>query len=346
VSLTVLSVAYPFSPVGLDAVGGAEQILGQLDAALVAAGHSSIVVANGCSKTAGVLIGTELPTGPITQPQRQRAWAEHRRNIACAMASHPVDLVHMHGIDFLEYLPAACTVPVLVTLHLPPSWYVQEVFSGSRPDVHLHCVSRSQHRACPPGARLLAVIENGVPLRALDCRCRKRPFALSLSRICPEKNLHVALEAGRRAGVPVLLAGEVFPYEAHERYFQDHVAPWLDGERRFIGAVPFQRKRRLLSAARCVLLPTIAPETSSLVAMEALACGTPVVAFASGAVPDIVEHGVTGFLVRSANEMADAIEACGAIEPERCRATARERFSLERMISRYFDVSQQLIGKP
>jgi glycosyltransferase involved in cell wall biosynthesis len=241
---------------------------------------------------------------------------------------------------------AACTVPVLVTLHLPPSWYVQEVFSGSRPDVHLHCVSRSQHRACPPGARLLAVIENGVPLRALDCRCRKRRFALSLSRICPEKNLHVALEAGRRAGVPVLLAGEVFPYEAHERYFQDHVAPWLDGERRFIGAVPFQRKRRLLSAARCVLLPTIAPETSSLVAMEALACGTPVVAFASGAVPDIVEHGVTGFLVRSANEMADAIEACGAIEPERCRATARERFSLERMISRYFDVYQQLIGKP
>ena len=341
---TVLSVAYPFAPVGPDAVGGAEQVLSQLDAALEAAGHRSIVVASEGSTTAGRLIATGAVAGAITRAQRELTWAEHRRHVALALASHAVDLFHMHGVDFVEYLPPASAVPVLVTLHLPPAWYAQEVFDGMPANVHLQCVSRSQRRDCPPSARLLHPIENGVPLRALELRCRKRRFAMSLGRICPEKNVHVALDAGRRAGIAVLVAGQVFPYEAHQRYFREQVAPRLDRQRRFIGPVAFQRKRRLLSSARCLLAPTIAPETSSLVAMEALACGTPVVAFASGALPDIVEHGVTGFLVRDAAEMADAIEACGGIDPERCRATARERFGQDRMVGQYFDVYQQLIG--
>jgi glycosyltransferase involved in cell wall biosynthesis len=205
-------------------------------------------------------------------------------------------------------------------------------------------VSRSQRQACPPGARLLPDIENGVAARTLACRPRRRHFALSLGRICPEKNVHVALDAGRRARMTVLLGGRVFPYEAHQRYFREEVVPRLDRERRFIGAVPLRRKRLLLSAARCLLLPTLAPETSSLVAMEALACGTPVVAFASGALPDIVQHGVTGFLVRDMAEMADAIGACEGIDPERCRAVARERFSLEQMVQKYFHVYKQLAG--
>jgi glycosyltransferase involved in cell wall biosynthesis len=344
VSLTVLSVAYPFAPVGSDAAGGAEQILSQIDAALVAAGDRSIVVANGASRTCGTLIGTETPRGPITRHERHSAWIEHRRNLLRALDSHPVDLVHMHGIDFHHYLPLPHPVPVLVTLHLPPSWYGSDAVEP-RPGVYLHCVSASQRRQCPSGARLLPDIENGVPVQELDCRCRKRRFALALGRICPEKNLHVALDAGRRAGLPVLLAGHVFPYEAHERYFREQVAPRLDRGRRFIGNLPFSRKRRLLAAARCVLLPTLAPETSSLVAMEAFACGTPVIAFPSGALRDIVEHGVTGFLVRDEAQMADAIGACDRIDPERCRAAARERFSAQPMIGKYFDVYQQLTAK-
>jgi glycosyltransferase involved in cell wall biosynthesis len=344
VSLTVLSVAYPFAPVGSDAAGGAEQILSHIDAALVAAGHRSIVVANAASRTCGTLIPTETAGGPITRDERHSAWLEHRRNLLRALASHPVDLVHMHGIDFHHYLPLPHAVPVLVTLHLPPSWYGADAFEP-RPGVYLHCVSASQRRQCPPGAPLLPDIENGVPVRELDCRIRKRRFALALGRICPEKNLHVALDAGRRAGVPVLLAGHVFPYEAHERYFREQLAPRLDRGWRSIGNLSFSRKRRLLAAARCVLLPTLAPETSSLVAMEAFACGTPVIAFASGALTEIVEHGVTGFLVRGEAEMADAIEACEAIDPERCRMAARERFSAQAMIGKYFDAYRQLTAK-
>ncbi len=345
-SLTVLSVGYPFACVGPDAVGGAEQVLSHIDTALAAAGHRSIVVASAGSSTSGRLIATGSPRGPITEQERQSTWAEHRRNIERALASCPVDLIHMHGVDFHEYLPPAGAAPVLVTLHLPPSWYAPGAFAAARRDVHFNCVSRSQQRDCPAGARLVAPIGNGVPVRALDCRCRKRRFALSLGRICPEKNVHIALDAGRRARLAVIVAGRVFPYEAHERYFREQVAPRLDRERRFIGPLPFGRKRRLLAAARCLLLPTLAPETSSLVAMEALACGTPVVAFPSGALPEIVEHGVTGFLVRDEAEMADAIDACDAIDPERCRAVARERYSVDAMAGKYFDVYAQLAIHP
>lgn len=341
-TLTVANVAYPFAPVGPDAVGGAEQILTQLDAALVAAGHRSIVIASEGSAAAGELIATRAPAGAIDDGQRQRTWAEHRDHLLRVLAQHDVDLVHFHGVDFTHYLPPPGAVPLLATLHLPPSWYDAAIFGRARGDLLLHCVSHSQQRACPLSTALLPPIPNGVSLEALACRTRKRRFAVTLGRICPEKNVHTALEAGHRADIPVILAGQVFPYEAHERYFRETVAPLLDAQRRFIGPVALRRKRRLLTSARCLLLPTLAAETSSLVAMEALACGTPVVAFASGAIPEIVEHGVTGFIVRDVAEMADAIEACARLDPERCRAVARERFSLQRMIERYFDVYRQL----
>ena len=341
-SLTVLNVAYPFAATGPDAVGGAEQVLAQLDAALVAAGHRSIVVAAEGSRVHGTLHAVPSVSGPITDTARGIVLAEHRRAIRAAVARHAPDVIHLHGADFAGYLPPPGDIPLLATLHLPPAWYPQEIFSARRPDLHLHCVSRAQHASCPPGARLLPAIPNGVAVQALACRVHKRRYAIALGRICPEKNLHVALEAGRRAGFPVLLGGAVFPYEAHQQYYWEHVTPRLDRERLFLGPLPFARKRRLLAGARCLLLPTLAPETSSLVAMEALACGTPVVAFPSGALPEIVDHGVTGFLVRDAAEMADAIAACAQLDPERCRAVARERFPLERMVSRYFDVYEQL----
>lgn len=339
--LTVLSVAYPLAAAGPDAVGGAEQILSLLDEALVRQGHRSIVVACEGSSCAGTLLPTPVPDGTLSDELRRQAQRQHRRNIQRALDRYDIDLIHMHGIDFLEYLPPP-GVPTLVSLHLPPAWYRPEVFRLARPQTYLHCVSASQRRACPPGAPLLDEIENGVPIDALACRCGKRGFALALGRICPEKNFHVALQAGALAEASVLLGGQVFPYETHLRYFHEQIVPRLDGRRRFLGPVTFEGKRRLLSAARCLLQPTLAPETSSLVSMEALACGTPVVAFPSGALPEIVEHGVTGFLVHDAREMADAIEAAGQLDPEVCRAVARRRFSLEAMVGKYLAVYRQL----
>ena len=136
----------------------------------------------------------------------------------------------------------------------------------------------------------------------------------------------------------------MFPYEEHERYFDEEVKPRLTGDSRFLGPVGGARKRRLLAAARCLLVPSEAPETSSLVSMEAMASGTPVVAFANGALPEIVEPGVTGLLVRDVADMSDAIAEAARLDPEACRAAARARFSADRMADDYLDLYARLSG--
>jgi glycosyltransferase involved in cell wall biosynthesis len=334
-SLSVLSIAYPLAPAGPDAAGGSEQILTLLDHTLVRNGHRSVVIACEGSQVEGVLIATPRQRGQLDDAVRARAQQHHRRAILRALDRWSFDLIHMHSLDFHAYLPPP-GVPVLVTLHLPPDWYPREVFRPARPNTWLHCVSASQERNCPPSRALLPYIANGVPLERLQTSVRTREFALALGRICPEKGFHIALDAATEAGSALIVAGEVFRYREHEEYFQREMLPRLDGRaRRFIGPVGMARKRRLLAAARCLLVPSLVPETSSLVSMEALACGTPVIAFPSGALPEIIEHGRTGFLVENAREMAQAIRHAGSIDPENCRRAARERFSAGRMIGEY-----------
>jgi glycosyltransferase involved in cell wall biosynthesis len=337
--LTILSVAYPFAPVSLDTVGGAEQILGALDRGIVCAGHRSVVVALAGSRTAGDLVATALPAGTITDDMRAWATACHQQSIDRAFAAFPIDIVHFHGLDFHAYrIPGG--VPALATLHLPPSWYPSSIWEGCH--IQLQCVSDSQRSACPPLNQELPVIRNGVPTAAFRPH-RSRHFALALGRICPEKNLHAALDAGTLAKMPVVLGGEVFPYPDHQRYFREQIEPRLNGYHRFAGRVGSARKQRLLAMAKCLLVPTLAPETSSLVAMEALAAGTPVIAFPSGAMPEIIDDGVTGFLVQDEKQMAKAMQQCDRIDPQTCRRRAAARFSQARMIEEYLTLYERLV---
>jgi glycosyltransferase involved in cell wall biosynthesis len=339
--LSVLSVAYPFAPVGRDAVGGAEQVLTTMDEALVRRGHRSVVIAAEGSRAAGTLVATPRFDGELDDATRRTAWVWHRGAIDRVLREERVDVVHMHGVDFHAYLPPVGP-PVLVTLHLPLSWYPREALRPARRGVHLHCVSASQRAACPPGVALSEDVPNGVSLDALRPAEPKRNFAMALGRICPEKGFHVALDAAALARVPLVLAGQVYRYEAHERYFREQIVPRLGASRRFIGQVDLERKRELLAAARCLLVPSLVAETSSLVAMEALACGTPVVAFAGGALTEIVEHGRTGFIVRDAREMAEAIHAAAFLRPSECRRAAEERFSSDSMVRRYLSLYEQI----
>lgn len=340
-SLTILSVAYPFAPVTADPAGGAEQVLSQLDRTLAKAGHTSIVIACEGSETVGELIAIPSVEGDLGETERAVVHARLREALERTLRSRRVDLVHFHGIDFGAYLPPP-GVAALVTLHLPLSWYETGWLRAGRPRTYLLPVSRDQASRAPDGVTLLPPIENGVDIDAYRPSLTKRDYALIIGRVAPEKGFHDAIDAARLAGVPLLAAGRLFPYPEHRRYFAEEVEPRLDAARRWIGPVSGETKRRLIAEARCLLVPSTAPETSSLVSMEALASGTPVVAYRAGALPDIVEHGVTGFLVDDAEGMADAIRRIGTIDPAVCRRIACECFPLGRTMRAYLDLYARL----
>ncbi len=326
-SLTVLSVAFPFCPVGEDAAGGAEQILSILDRSLMQRGHRSLVVAAEGSVTAGTLIATRAPAyAPLIRETLHR---------------YPVDIIHMHCLEFHEYLPDE-DVPVLATLHVPVSFYPADIFSLPRPRTYLNCVSDSQKNTCPESAGLVETVPNGIEASRFRGEHPKDGYAVALGRICPEKGFHHAIIAAKQANVDLLIAGKVFNYAWHQEYFANEIEPRLDERRRFIGPVGFRCKKTLLGRAKCLLIPSTVAETSSLVAMEALACGTPVIAFRSGALPEIIEHGRTGYIVSDAYEMAQAMGCVSKINPENCLEAARTRFNSEKMVNAYLDLYERL----
>ena len=266
-----------------------------------------------------------------------------RRAIAEALARWPVDIIHAHGLDFADYLPLS-GVPTLVTLHLPASFYAPSAVTAERPLTWFNCVSAAQQRSFPAPPNMIEPIPNGVPVERLAAaRHARRNFVLAMGRICPEKGFHLAIDAAQIAGAPLLIAGQVYPYQAHQDHFAEQIEPRLGPGVRFLGGIDFTRKRRLLSAAHCLLVPSLVAETSSLVAIEALACGTPVVAFPAGALAEIVEPGITGFLVNDAREMAEAIHRTDVLDRERCREVARRRYSLDRMVETYFAAYRHLL---
>lgn len=339
--LTVLSVGYPLAPVTADPAGGAEQVLAQLDRALAAAGHRSIVVAPEGSTVAGELVSIPAIERNIGDADREHVQAETRAAIARVLATEPVDIVHLHGLDFASYLPADGP-PVVVTLHMPVDWYPAGALQPARDRVHLVPVSPHQASRAASAVALSPPITNGIDVDAYRPRSDKQDFALIVGRVAPEKGFHDAIAAAKAANLPLIAAGQVFPYEAHRRYFDEQVRPALDDSRRFIGLIEGEDKRRLLAQARCVLIPSTAPETSSLVAMEAFASGTPVIAYRSGALPGIVEHDVTGFLVDDIAGMAAALNEVDRIDPAACRAAALARFDVRTTAAAYLNFYQRL----
>jgi glycosyltransferase involved in cell wall biosynthesis len=335
--LTVLSVGFPLARVSPGTAGGAEQVLLTIDRELVRRGDHSLVVAAAGSRCSGLLVPVRIPSGELDANAKLQARRDFKEAIHRVLANYPVDLIHMHGLDFHDYLPQ-CDVPTIVTLHLPLAWYDRKAFQLCDRNVQLVAVSQAQAKSSPPNVRIDAIIPNGVELDDYCPRDRKGNYALIMSRICLEKGIDLALDAAAEANVPVILAGAVFDYPEHREYFERSVRPRLNQSIRFVGAVGGSRKSYLLAGARCLLLASQVDETSSLVAMEALASGTPVIAWRKGALEEIVIDGETGWLVTSVREMAEAIGRANVIDAAACRYEAERRFSSGRMASAYLDL--------
>lgn len=317
--------------------GGTERVVAHLTDALVAAGHEVTLFASGDARTAARLA-----------PMRERAIrldpAPLKSDVAAHLAMlHEVrsradefDVLHFH-IDLLHFpLFEELGARTLTTLHgrldladLP------EVYRRW-PQFPLISISDSQRRPLPL-ANWLATVHHGLPDDLLDFSPRHRGYLAFVGRISPEKRPDRAIEIARRAGLPLKIAAKVDPADA--TYFREVVEPLLPGGNvEFLGEVDDAGKNELLGGAAALLFPIDWPEPFGLVMIEAMACGTPVIAWNGGSVPEIVDEGVTGSIVRSLDEALAALRRVDAFDRARVRAVFERRFSVTTMANRYLDL--------
>ena len=346
--LRILYVGYALLPVTDHSCGGAEQMLWTLEREVSAAGHSTTVAATTESKVSGMLYPTGAPgTGSLQSAQQYEA-VHHSRVLELIkvrkMIGRPFHLVHDKSGSFFANA-RKLDVPVLATLHLPQYFYPRHLFSHLPPNLYFNCVSASQQKNFAAVPNVLGSIPNGICLERFPLQVSKADYLLWMGRICEEKGAHIALDVAEVLGIPIVIAGQVYPFSYHQRYFDREIAPRLErmGDRAtFVRSPSFEKKLELLRRARVLLVPSLVDETSSLVSMEAAACGTPVVAFRRGALPEIVQPGVNGFLVNTPEEMALAIEEVSAIDPRHAHDHAHANFSASEMAAAYLKIYEQL----
>ncbi len=324
--MRVLQVAYPFEAVSPASAGGSEQMVWLLDRELCALGLDSVVLARAGSLVTGRLVESAAADADYAASRAALAAA-----LARLLAAERFDVVHDQGAGLQHDWRHA--TPLLTTLHLARRLYAADPLRAG-PGCHVTLVSQRQ-RAEYPEAPPLPVIGNAVALDRFAPAGRRAAFAFAIGRFCPEKGLHHACDAAAAAGVPLVLAGRVYDFASHWQYFHEALLPRLAAGTRLLWSPPAPVKRAFLAAARCVLIPSEIEETSSIVAMEAAASGTPVVCFRRGALPEIVEDGVTGFVVDDVAGMADAIARCATLDAARCRARAEARFDPRAMAEAY-----------
>lgn len=340
--MRIAQVAPLIESVPPHAYGGTERVVAYLTDELVRQGHEVTLFASGDSETTAELVACAPRAlrldGGVIDPIAHLVFELER---VAAMARR-FDVIHWH-LDYFHFpISRRLGVPQLTTLHgrldiddLQP---VYDEFT-EMPVVSISNVQREPL----PQANWVATVHHGMPPDELVPLSGSGEYLAFLGRISPEKRADRAIEVARRTGMPLRIAAKVD--DADRAYFADEIAPLLDADHvDFIGEIGGAQKNEFLGKARALLFPIDWSEPFGLVMIEALACGTPVIAYRSGSVPEVISDGVTGFIVEDLDGAVEAVGRLGEIDRAACRAAFEARFTVERMARDYLDAYERVIA--
>lgn len=339
--MRIAQIAPLFESVPPHAYGGTERAVSYLTEALVADGHDVTLFASGDSVTRARLAAV-VPRSLRLDPTRPDWMTWHAIMLDQVFErAGEFDVLHFH-IDTLHYgLARRCATPSVTTLHgrldLPGLPALHRQFATAP----LVSISDSQ-RAPLPQANWCATVYHGLPAALYRFEPVPRGYFAFVGRISPEKRLDRAVEIAIACDTPLRVAAKV---DAVDRaYFEREIRPLLDHPLvEFVGEIGDADKNAFIGGARALLFPIDWPEPFGMVLIEAFACGTPVVAYGHGSVPELVQHGVNGYIVSDQAQAIAAARGIDSLDRRRCRATFERRFTADKMAQRYLQVYQALI---
>jgi len=324
--------------------GGAERVVSYLTEELVRLGHEVTLFASGDSITRARLEAA-CPRALRLDANCQDSLAPHLLMLGeVYQRAREFDVIHCHTTYFGLPLTSFTTTPTVLTHHGRLDIHELGQIFGAYPQIAHISISDAQ-RQFQPGINWAATVYHGLPLDLSPFQSSQAPapFLLFLGRISPEKRPDSAIRIACQAGLPLRIAAKVDPVDL--AYFETTIRPLLNHPLiEFIGEVNEEQKRALLGDALALLFPIDWPEPFGLVMIEALACGTPVIARRRGSVPEIVQEGVTGFVCETEEEMVAAVQKIAMLEREACRRAFVERFTVQRMAHDYIKVYEAYLG--
>jgi glycosyltransferase involved in cell wall biosynthesis len=341
-------IAPPWTPVPPVLYGGIELIVDQLATGFQAAGHDVLLFTTGDSTCAVPrrhhLDRAEGSRMGFTGPETRHVLAAYD-----AMVEWGADIVHDHtlaGPVHAAHAAPTLPFPVVTTMHNQFDTELTDIYRRIASRVPIIAISHAQRRPVPdlPIAR---VIHHG--LRAGDFPFGDghgdpdRDYCLFLGRMSPDKGPHRAMEAAYKAGMPLVMCAKMRdPWEFD--YFDEYVRPYLNADIQYLGEVPHERKLELLAGARALLFPIRWNEPFGMVVLEAFACGTPVLAFPEGAVPEIIEHGRTGYLCNDVADLGESIGRIDLLDRAACRAAVEGYYSTDRMVREHLELFASVVA--
>ena len=321
--------------------GGTERVVAYLTDELVREGHEVTLFASGDSRTSARLVPCS-PSALRLDPDVVDPVAHHVYELErVAAEAHRFDVIHWH-IDYFHYpMSRRLGVPQLTTLHgrldIPDLQPVYDEFG----DMPVVSISNDQ-RSPLPQAQWVGTVHHGMPADELTLRDDVGDYLCFLGRISPEKRADRAIEVARRVGMPLRIAAKVDDMD--RVYFEQEIEPLLGADHvDFVGEIGLTEKNEFLGRARALLFPIDWSEPFGLVMIEAMACGTPVIAYRSGSVPEVITDGVSGFIVDDIEGAVAAVRRLDEIDRAACRTAFEARFTVGRMARDYLDVYERVI---